>query len=102
MKSTPSAGSGLAGGSEQNSYVATCAEVKIDPKTGGVSVVRVVQAFECGAVLNPDHLKNQNEGAIMMGMGGALFEVVRFDNGMILNPHFSRFSVLRFSVCPDI
>ena len=34
-------------------------------------------AFECGAILNPDHLKNQVEGAVMMGLGGALFEAHR-------------------------
>ncbi|HTD65863.1 MAG TPA: molybdopterin cofactor-binding domain-containing protein, partial [Candidatus Limnocylindria bacterium] len=95
-------GFGIAGGSEKSSYVATCAEVKIDPKTRKVSVVRVVQAFECGAVLNPDGLRNQNEGAIVQGIGGALFEAIRFSNGKISNPRFSGYRVPRFSDAPQI
>ena len=47
---------------------------RTEPATS--SVVRVVTAFECGAVVNPDHLKNQVEGAIVMGLGGALFEAI--------------------------
>jgi isoquinoline 1-oxidoreductase len=101
-KSNAQRGFGIAGGSEKGSYVATCAEVSVDPKSGKISVVRVVQAFECGAVLNPDHLKNQNEGAIVMGIGGALFEGMRFDNGRILNGKFSEYRVPRFSDAPKI
>ena len=95
-------GFGLAGGSEKGAYVATCAEVAIDRGSRKIKVVRVAQAFECGAILNPDHLKNQNEGAIVMGLGGALFEEVKFENGKILNPRFSRYRVPRFSDAPVI
>ena len=48
---------------------------------GQVRVVRAMTAFECGAVLNPDHLKNQVEGCVMMGLGGALFEQIDFADG---------------------
>jgi len=95
-------GFGMALGLEKGSYVATCAEVKLDRGAGKVSVTRVVQAFECGAVLNPDHLKNQNEGSIVMGIGGALFEAMRFQNGRIQNPRFSEYRVPRFSDTPRI
>ncbi|HLN27783.1 MAG TPA: molybdopterin cofactor-binding domain-containing protein [Gemmataceae bacterium] len=100
----PAAGHGLgiAGGTEKDSYVATCAEVMADQKTGLLKVLRVVTAFECGAVLNPDHLKNQIEGAAMMGLGGALFEEIRFADGKILNPHFSSYRVPRFRDMPQI
>jgi isoquinoline 1-oxidoreductase len=93
-------GFGIAGGTEKGSYVASCAEVTVDRTTGRVKVVRVVTAFECGAVLNPDHLKNQVEGAVVMGLGGALFEAIRFANGKILNPRFSQYRVPRFSDTP--
>jgi nicotinate dehydrogenase subunit B len=94
-------GFGIAVGSEKNSVVATCAEVAIRPR-GKVQVLRVVQAFECGAVLNPDQLKNQNEGAIMMGIGGALFEHIQFENGQITNGRFSDYRVPRFTDTPKI
>ena len=93
-------GIGIAGGFEKGSYIATCAEVAVD--NGGIRIVRVVEAFECGAVVNPNHLKNQIEGAIAMAVGGALFEQVRFKDGQILNPRFSEYRVPRFSDMPEI
>jgi isoquinoline 1-oxidoreductase len=77
-------GFGIAGGYEKGSYVATCAEIAVDRSTGAVRVVRVVEAFECGAIVNPDGLRNQVVGAIIQGLGGALFEAIEFENGRIL------------------
>jgi nicotinate dehydrogenase subunit B len=99
-KPAPGQGFGIAGGTEKGSYVATCAEVAVDRSSGKVQVVRLVTAFECGAILNPDHLKNQVEGAAIMGLGGALFEAIRFADGKILNASFSRYRVPRFSDVP--
>src|SRR6185312_2066678 len=74
----PDRGAGLAVGTEKGSCLATCAEVAVDRSSGRVKVVRAVSAFECGAVVNPDHLKNQVEGAMIMGLGGAMFEAIEF------------------------
>jgi isoquinoline 1-oxidoreductase len=52
--------------------------------------------------VNPDQLKNQVEGAIVMGLGGALFEAIDFANGRILNPRLSEYRVPRFSDVPKI
>jgi nicotinate dehydrogenase subunit B len=110
-KSKPAAnhGFGIACGFEKGAYVATCAEIAIEPATNKeddtnkrVRVVRVVEAFECGAIVNPLQLKNQIEGAITMAIGGALFESIQFDNGKILNPKFSAYRVPRFSDLPQI
>ena len=76
-KPQPGHGFGIAGGFDKSGYVATCAEVAVDPATGQVNVVRVVTAFDCGAVVNPDQLRNQIEGANIMGIGGALFEAIQ-------------------------
>jgi isoquinoline 1-oxidoreductase len=95
-------GFGIAGGTEKGGYVATCAEVAVDRRRGSLKVVRVVTAFECGAILNPDHLKNQIEGAAMMALGGALFEEVQFKDGKILNPRFSGYRVPRFRDTPHL
>jgi nicotinate dehydrogenase subunit B len=95
-------GFGMGGGFEKSGYVATCAEVRVDPDSGEVRVLRVVTAFECGAVVNPDGLRNQIEGANIMGIGGALFEAIQFENGKILNARFSKYRVPRFSDVPTI
>ena len=102
-------GFGIACGFEKGGYVATCAEIAIEPPSDKedkankrVRVVRVAEAFECGAVVNPMQLKNQIEGSIVMAIGGALFESIQFDNGKILNPHFAQYRVPRFSDSPVI
>ncbi|MBO0725410.1 MAG: xanthine dehydrogenase family protein molybdopterin-binding subunit [Blastocatellia bacterium] len=103
-KSKPAAnhGFGIAGGFEKGGYIANCAEVAVDPASGKVKIVRVVTAFECGAIVNPDGLKNQVEGSIIQGIGGALFEAIDFADGKILNPRFSRYRVPRFSDMPAL
>jgi nicotinate dehydrogenase subunit B len=95
-------GFGIAAGNEKGSYVATCAEVAVDRASGSVRVVRLVEAFECGAIVNPDGLRNQVVGAMIQGLGGALFESVEFANGRITNARFSRYRVPRFSDVPEI
>ena len=95
-------GFGLACGTEKGSYVAACAETAVDRGSGDVRVVRVVEAFECGAIVNPDGLRNQVVGAIIQGLGGALFEAVEFENGRIRNSHFSTYRVPRFRDVPEI
>jgi isoquinoline 1-oxidoreductase len=101
-KSSKGQGFGIAGGIEKESYVATCAEVSVDADRGSVRIARVVTAFDCGAVVNPDELRNQIEGANVMGIGGALFEAIEFENGRILNGRFSRYRLPRFSDVPSI
>ena len=101
-KSQPSRGYGLACGVEKGGYVASCAEVSIAQPGGEVKIERVVTAFECGAIVNPEHLKNQVEGAVVMGIGGALFEAIDFDDGRILNARLSKYRVPRFSDLPAL
>jgi nicotinate dehydrogenase subunit B len=95
-------GFGLACGYEKGSYVATCAEVAVDKSSGAVRVVRLAEAFECGAIVNPDGLRNQVVGAMIQGLGGALFEAIEFENGRIKNPHFASYRVPRFRDVPEI
>src|SRR2546421_684243 len=95
-------GFGIACGAEKGSYVATCAEVSVDRGSGAVRVVKLVEAFECGAIVNPDGLRNQVVGAMIQGLGGALFEAIEFENGRIKNPRFSSYRVPRFRDVPEI
>ncbi|PYT42717.1 MAG: isoquinoline 1-oxidoreductase [Acidobacteria bacterium] len=95
-------GFGIACGAEKGSYVATCAEVSVDRGSGAVRVMRLVEAFECGAIVNPDGLQNQVVGAMIQGLGGALFEAIEFEDGRIKNPRFSSYRVPRFRDVPEI
>ncbi len=95
-------GIGLACGAEKGSYVAACAEVSIDRNTGRITLDHLCQVFECGAVQNPANLLSQIEGCIIMGLGAALREEIRFENGKILNPRFSQYRVPRFKDVPTL
>jgi len=97
---TAGQGFGMGGGYEKLGNIATFAEVNVDRKSGDVKVVRVVSAFECGAIVNPDNLRNQIEGSNVQGLGGALFEAIEFENGKILNGRMSQYRVPRFSDVP--
>ncbi len=101
-KTRPGQGFGIGGGVEKGGYVATFAEISVDQASGDVRVVRIVTAFECGAIVNPDGLRNQVIGANIMGLGGALFESIEFENGRISNPHFAQYRVPRFRDIPQI
>lgn len=103
-KTTPAPhhGYGIAGGFDKGAYVAACAEVYVDPATQQCQVVRVVEAFDCGAIINPDNVRQQVEGALVQGLGGALFESIQFANGRILNPNFADYRVPRFGDIPVI
>jgi len=100
MKGHPARGFGLACGVEKGGYVATCAEISVSQPGSKVKIERVVTAFECGAIVNPEHLKNQVEGSVIQGIGGALFEAIEFENGRILNPHVGKYRLPRFSDVP--
>lgn len=100
VKPAPGHGFGIAGGVEKGGYIAMCAEVAMEQKN--VRLVRVVAVFECGAVVNPDGLRNQVSGSIVQGIGGALFEAVHFDQEKVLNPRFRQYRVPRFSDVPAI
>jgi isoquinoline 1-oxidoreductase len=95
-------GFGIAGGNEKGGYIALCAEVEVEKPSGRVHIRRIAAAFECGAIVNPNGLRNQVEGAIIQGIGGALFEAIRFENGRLLNPHFAQYRLPRFPDVPPI
>ncbi len=98
----PNIGVGLACGTEKGSYVAACAAVEIDPASKTISVRKIVQAFDCGAIVNPAGLMSQVQGAIVMGLGGALREAVQFKDGVITNPSFADYLVPRFADLPEL
>ncbi len=95
-------GFGMGGGCEKLGYIATFAEVHVDRESAEVKVVRVVSAFECGAIVNPDNLRNQIEGSNVQGLGGALFEAIQFQDGKILNGKMSQYRVPRFTDLPVV
>ncbi len=91
---------GIACGTEKGGYVATA--VEIERRQTEFHVVRCVTVFECGAIVNPLHLKSQVDGCVLMGLGGALFEKIDFDKGQIVTDRLSAYRVPRFSDVPQM
>jgi nicotinate dehydrogenase subunit B len=91
---------GMACNIEKDAHIALFTEIEGTPRD--VHVRRMVMAFDCGAVLNPDYLRNQITGALIQGIGGALFEELRYDGSKVLNNRFSDYRVPRFSDAPQI
>lgn len=96
----PNRGVGIACAAEKGSFVAACVAVEVIDHQ--LKVLSVHQAFECGAIHNPQNLRAQVEGCIVMGLGGALFEQIEFANGKIANPSFSAYRVPRLADVPEI
>jgi isoquinoline 1-oxidoreductase len=91
---------GIACGMEKGGYTAAAAQLSRAGK--GFNVERLWVAFECGAVVNPDGVHNQIEGAAVQALGGALFEAIEFADGQVLNGTMAQYRVPRFKDVPPI
>jgi len=92
-------GSGIALGREKGGRVATAATVRVGTD-GELEIIRLVTVADCGAVVYPDGLANQIEGAMVMGLGPALFEQLEFRAGRILNGSMTDYRVPRLADVP--
>jgi nicotinate dehydrogenase subunit B len=82
------------------SRMATIAEVDVDKKTGHVQLKRVARAMDHGMTVNPEGVRAQMEGGIMMSLGYALTEEVRFRGGEKLDRDFDTYQIAKFSWAP--
>ena len=92
-------GIGIALGMEKGGRVATAAQVQVAPDRT-VRLLRLVTAVDCGAVVHPDGLANQVEGAVVMGLGPALFEQIDFTGTRIRNGSMTDYRVPRLADVP--
>lgn len=98
----PNTGYGIACGTEKGSFVATCAEVTVNPADKSWTLGRVCVAFECGAIHNPQNLQAQVEGCVIMGLGAVLREAMEFKDGKISTTNFKTYKVPRFDDVPEL
>ena len=74
-------------------YAAQAAEVEVDVETGQVTVLRLTAAHDVGRAINPQTCRQQIEGALVMGLGQALFEELIVDQGRPVNPSFIDYKI---------
>jgi len=80
-------------------YVATVVQVQIDD-AGKLNVKKVDTALDAGTVVNPEMVKQQFEGAAVMGTSLALYGEITATNGAIDQSNFDSFQVARMNIAP--
>lgn len=93
-------GFGLACNIEKGARLALFVET--EGKGGALRLRRIVAVGDFGAALNPDNLRNQMQGAIIQGIGGALWEQLQFDTRNQLTRRLSQYRMPRFRDVPEI
>ncbi len=77
-------------------------EVEVDTDSGQVRVLKVASCFDVGKVMNPQLLEGQIEGAIVQGMGTALFEELILKDGKVMNPSFVDYKIPTAEDMPEM
>jgi isoquinoline 1-oxidoreductase beta subunit len=81
-----------------NSYAAHVVEVVME--NGQPKVDKVVSAIDCGIVINPDAARNMVEGAVVDGIGNAMYGEVTFSNGSPDQDNFDKYRLIRYHEAP--
>jgi CO/xanthine dehydrogenase Mo-binding subunit len=84
------------------SFAAQAVEVEVDTHTGVVTLIRSVVADDVGRALNPLAVEGQICGAVAQGVGWALYEDMRFDEGRLLTDDFRSYTMPVAEAIPDL
>ena len=85
------------------SIVAQVAEVSLDPADRTrIRVHRVLAAIDCGTAINPDHIRQQMESAVVFGLSAALYGAVTLEAGQVQQTNFHQQPLLSGADCPVI
>jgi isoquinoline 1-oxidoreductase beta subunit len=91
-------GLGIAGHYSFVSYVGVAVEVHVDGSR--MTIPRVDIAIDCGAHVNPERIRSQMEGAVIMGLGLATTSEISFKDGRVEQNNFDGFEVTRIDSAP--
>jgi CO/xanthine dehydrogenase Mo-binding subunit len=85
-------------------YMFACAlaEVEVDVLTGAVSVTRLVILPDAGRVINPQTFEGQVEGAAIQGLGYAIIEEAKIEEGFLKTPNFATYLIPTIKDVPEI
>jgi isoquinoline 1-oxidoreductase subunit beta len=92
-------GLGIAAHRSFVSYVAAAIEVEVGDG-GALTIPRVDIAVDCGPQVNPDRIRSQMEGAVVMGVSLATLGEITFKNGRAEQTNFDTFEVTRIDAAP--
>lgn len=84
------------------SFAAQAVEVEVDIETGQVHVIDSFVADDCGKAINPKAVEGQINGAVMQGIGWALYENFIFEDGRLINGNFADYTMATADASPDL
>jgi isoquinoline 1-oxidoreductase beta subunit len=77
--------------------------VKVSKKSnGGIKIDKVFAVMDCGWYVNPDIIRAQIEGSIIMGLGAAAIHATNFKDGKALETNFHQYRMPRITDTPEI
>ena len=94
-------GRGIAYAFRGQTVVAEIAEVEVDRRNGHVRVKRLVCAYDCGLVINPEGLRRTAECAMLHSLSRALHEEVQFDTEKVTSVDWITHPSLTHMDCPE-
>jgi CO/xanthine dehydrogenase Mo-binding subunit len=83
-------------------YATQLAEVEVDTDTGKVDVLRIISATDVGKAIHPLNVEGQIEGGVVMGMGYALTEEVKQEDGYVKTKSLGEYMIPTSLDIPDI
>ncbi len=83
-------------------FAAHVAEVEVDTRTGNVRVISIVAAHDVGKAINPAMIEGQIAGGAAQGLGFALFEDHRWDDGVPVTRNLDTYRIPGFVDMPDV
>lgn len=93
-------GRGMAIGNDRKSIAAAVIEVTVvDNK---IQVKKVTQVLDAGLAINPEGIRQQIEGATMMGITAALYEGLTVKDGQITATNFHEYPMVTLADTPEI
>ena len=93
-------GRGLAMFKSFGSISACC--ITVSKQGAGVKIEKVVSVIDCGYYVNPDNVKAQTEGNIVMGITAAIKKGITFTNGQADQTNYHQYQVLRMNEMPPV
>jgi CO/xanthine dehydrogenase Mo-binding subunit len=84
------------------SFTTQAAIVEVDTKKGEVKVLKLIAACDVGKALNPDIVRGQIEGGVMMGLGAAISEQFIVENGINLTDSLHKVRLPAADQTPEI
>ncbi len=84
------------------SFGCQVAEVEVDTLTGAVKVGKITVVVDNGRTLNPTLAEGQMEGAVAQGMGYALTEELKIEEGQVINNSFTDYKIMHAEDLPEI